>query len=196
MNLINNNRVDARELYTALGVGKEFINWIKEAIERYEFIENEDYTIRKEKIKRKVGGTLRIEYSLTIDAATIITQRAKTNQQVDIYKYLMEHSDIVVAIRERERKEILFGKMLFETFDGICEFESQYMVFPYRIDFYNKECNIAIEYDEEYHDTDTQQNKDKNREQFIKKQTGCKFIRVKIGEEYKGINEILKAIFS
>ena len=37
--------------------------------------------------------------------------------------------------------------------------------------------------------------KDNERMDFIKQAIGCEFIRVKVGEEYNGINEIIKKIY-
>ena len=37
--------VNARELHKWLGVGKFFANWIKDRIEKYDFVENLDYFI-------------------------------------------------------------------------------------------------------------------------------------------------------
>ena len=35
--------VSARELHTFLEVGRDFSTWIKDRIERYEFVENQDF---------------------------------------------------------------------------------------------------------------------------------------------------------
>ncbi|MCK5510490.1 antA/AntB antirepressor family protein [Candidatus Parcubacteria bacterium] len=37
--------VNARELYQWLGVGRDFSNWIKDRIKKYDFVENLDYFI-------------------------------------------------------------------------------------------------------------------------------------------------------
>ena len=39
--------VNARELYEFLGSKRQFANWIKERINKYDFIENVDYLINK-----------------------------------------------------------------------------------------------------------------------------------------------------
>lgn len=49
----------------------------------------------------------------------------------------------------------------------------------YFVDGYDKENNIVYEYDENYHKTTKQQEKDKIREEKIKKFLNCKFIRIK-----------------
>ncbi len=37
--------VNARELYQWLGVGRDFSNWIKDRIKKYDFVENLDFFI-------------------------------------------------------------------------------------------------------------------------------------------------------
>ena len=37
--------IDARTLHKELGVGKDFTTWIKGRIEKYEFVENEDWKL-------------------------------------------------------------------------------------------------------------------------------------------------------
>ena len=54
--------VSARELHSFLESRQDFSNWIKNRIERYEFVENQDYISLNKKIERVVGGTVRIEY--------------------------------------------------------------------------------------------------------------------------------------
>lgn len=77
------------------------------------------------------------------------------------------------------RFEIEFGQKLKNTFKPLnIEIESQKPMFngKYRIDFYLPEFNLAIEYDEEQHNY--QQEEDKQREEEIKRVLGCKFIRL------------------
>jgi len=40
-----NQTVSARELHTALGVGRDFSTWIKDRIEKYGFVEGRDYYV-------------------------------------------------------------------------------------------------------------------------------------------------------
>ncbi len=37
--------VNARDLHAFLEVGKDFSSWIKDRIEKYEFIENQDFVV-------------------------------------------------------------------------------------------------------------------------------------------------------
>ena len=49
--------VSARELHSFLESRQDFSTWIKNRIERYEFVENKDYISFHRKMERGVGGT-------------------------------------------------------------------------------------------------------------------------------------------
>lgn len=64
--------IDARTLHKELKVGKDFTNWIKGRISKYEFIENEDYKLDSPKRanQNSHGGDRKsLHYSLTLDMA-------------------------------------------------------------------------------------------------------------------------------
>lgn len=65
----------------------------------------------------------------------------------------------------------------------------------YRIDYYIPSLNIAIEYDEEHHKH--QQEEDKIRQTYIEQKLGCRFIRVTddYSDEYN-IGLVIKKIFN
>ena len=97
-----------------------------------------------------------------------------------------------------ERKENKFGEQLKETLKpfGI-KIETQKPIFngKYRADFYLPEYNLVIEYDEQYHKF--QQEEDKQREEEIKNELHCEFIRL----DYKktdayNVGLVLKKIFN
>lgn len=62
---------NARDLHEFLESRKDFSSWIKDRIERYDLVENEDYVIllpqKGEQTGR--GGHNKIDYVLTLDAA-------------------------------------------------------------------------------------------------------------------------------
>lgn len=91
----------------------------------------------------------------------------------------------------RDRKEIRFGELLSSAFPGV-EIVKQHAVGRYRIDFYMPEHNLAIEYDEEYHKS--QQDADRDREDYIATLINCDFIRVPEGEDGAAIVEIFKRV--
>lgn len=57
--------VNARDLHTFLNSKQQFGNWIKNRIEQYDFIENDDYLT----INKKNNRQILIEYHLTLDMA-------------------------------------------------------------------------------------------------------------------------------
>ncbi len=59
---------NARDLHSALQVGRDFSNWIKDRIEQYGFIEGEDYSPNLARIPGRRGQP-RIDYHLTLDMA-------------------------------------------------------------------------------------------------------------------------------
>ena len=78
--------VSARELHLFLESKQEFANWIKNRIDKYGFIENQDYEVFDNFIKKPNGGRPLIEYALTIDTAKEIAmvegnEKGKTARQ-------------------------------------------------------------------------------------------------------------------
>ena len=64
--LIQNQPVqlcNARELHAYLEIGKEYANWIKNRINEYGFIQDEDYLV----ITERTNGRPRKEYHITLD---------------------------------------------------------------------------------------------------------------------------------
>lgn len=147
---------------------------IARQIERHGFNEGVDY-MRSKGAAHQKSGQKPIIYSFTVPAAAIIYANA-TN------KAITSHS---------ERKETRFGDLLRSAFP-LVEIDVQHAVGRYRIDFYMPEHDLAIEYDEAFHKS--QQNADRDREDYIATIIHCDFIRVPEGEEGAAIIEIFKRI--
>lgn len=94
--------VSARELHAFLGNKKQFANWIKERIEKYGLVENQDY-IRFNQIVKTTGGRL-IEYALTIDCAKELAMVEGNAKGRQARKYFIERDKELRAI---ERGEVL-----------------------------------------------------------------------------------------
>lgn len=86
--------VDARELHEKLVVGKDFASWIKDRIEKYGFVEGEDFTPNSvNSAKSTFGanvGRPRIEYQLMLDTAKEIAMVENNEQGRAIRKYFIE----------------------------------------------------------------------------------------------------------
>lgn len=78
--------IKARELHEQLLVGKVFAAWIQERIEKYGFIENEDFF----PISEKTNGRPKTDYILTLDVAKEIAMVQNNEQGRAIRKYFIE----------------------------------------------------------------------------------------------------------
>lgn len=79
------NSVNARETYDYLGLARgQFSRWIKSAIEKYDFIENEDYIT----IDTDVEGTK--DYIITLDMAKELCMISNTEKGKEARKYFIE----------------------------------------------------------------------------------------------------------
>lgn len=79
--------VNARELYSFLEVRKDFSNWIKDRIKKYDFIEGVDYSPI---LAKSNGGRPSTEYLLTIDTAKEIAMVQNNDKGREIRRYFIE----------------------------------------------------------------------------------------------------------
>lgn len=82
--------VNARDLYEFLGSNRQFANWIKDRLGKYGFTDGEDYTSFNEVVKLGNGGTTRMEYLLTLDAAKEIARVENNERGRQVRKYFIE----------------------------------------------------------------------------------------------------------
>ena len=61
--------VSARELHQFLESKRDFSNWIKDRIEKYGFVENQDYEVFAKFVENPNGGRPLTEYAISIDMA-------------------------------------------------------------------------------------------------------------------------------
>ena len=80
--------VDGRELHEFLAVGRDFTNWIKDRIEKYGFVEGEDFS----PILAKTSdfGRPRTDYILKLDMAKEISMVENNEQGSKARKYFIE----------------------------------------------------------------------------------------------------------
>lgn len=111
----------------------------------------------------------------------------------EVYKFL-DGKDNINLYLPKENSEILFKEMLEETLNELkITVEHQYPAGKYRIDFFIPEYNLAVEYDESYHELKIKE--DSEREEKINKLLGCDFIRCSYKDSnIKNIIKILKKI--
>jgi phage anti-repressor protein len=76
----NLNAVDGRTLHSFLEVGKDFSNWIKAKIEKYDFVENVDYEVFANSGENSNGGRPSKEYIISLDMAKEVSM-VENNQK-------------------------------------------------------------------------------------------------------------------
>ncbi|AQX20197.1 antA/AntB antirepressor family protein [Bartonella sp. WD16.2] len=81
--------VNARELYTFLEVGRDFTNWIKDRIKKYEFEEGKDYVLTLAKIGERQNVVLK-EYYLTLDMAKELAMVERNEKGKQARQYFIE----------------------------------------------------------------------------------------------------------
>jgi len=95
------NVCDARALHTFLGARKDFTNWIKDRIARYQFLENQDFTIYSPNLASKPsdcspnlaskrGGHNRTNYLLTLDMAKELAMVENNEKGRQARRYFIE----------------------------------------------------------------------------------------------------------
>lgn len=89
---ISNNKqvVNARELHAFLGSKQDFSNWIKNRINKYGFVENQDFEVFNNFIENSNGGRPSIEYALTMDMAKELSMVENNEKGKTARRYFIE----------------------------------------------------------------------------------------------------------
>ena len=82
--------VSARELHSFLDSKQEFSNWIKNRIEKYGLVENQDFEVFDNFIKNPNGGRPLTEYALTVDAAKELSMVEGNEKGKQARRYFIE----------------------------------------------------------------------------------------------------------
>ena len=82
--------VNARELHQKLGSKQDFSTWIKNRIEKYGFVENQDFEVFHKIMENSNGGRSRIEYALSLDMAKELCMVENNDAGRRIRKYFIE----------------------------------------------------------------------------------------------------------
>lgn len=82
--------VDARTLHAFLESGEQFADWIKSRIEKYEFVENQDFTIASKIPEAKRGGHNRKDYVLSLGMAKELSMIERNPKGRQARRYFIE----------------------------------------------------------------------------------------------------------
>jgi len=81
---------NARELHSFLEVGRDFSNWITSRVEKYGFVEGEDYLVAKSGEQLPSGTKWKIEYTLTLDMAKELAMVERNDKGRQARRYFIE----------------------------------------------------------------------------------------------------------
>lgn len=96
------NLVDARELHHFLESKRDFSNWITQRINRYGFIDGEDFTTN---LLKSTGGRPSKEYYLTLDMAKELAMVENNDKGRQARRYFIEAEQALVQLRQNQRLE-------------------------------------------------------------------------------------------
>ena len=88
--------VNARDLHQFLGSKRQFADWIKQRIEQYGFVENQDYCSFHKIVKRETGATTITEYALTLDMAKELSMVENNEKGRMARKYFIECEKVAI----------------------------------------------------------------------------------------------------
>ena len=100
--LIQNQPVqlcNARELHTFLDIGKDYSTWIKDRINEYGFIQDEDYFI----ITERTNGRPRKEYHITLDMGKELGMVERNERGRQIRQYFIRCERILKALQQPQQ---------------------------------------------------------------------------------------------
>jgi len=84
------NTVNARDLWNFLESKKDFSDWIKQQIKSLDLEEDFDYCSFPLKVEREIGGTVQIEYIVTLDVAKHIAMASRTQKGKEVRQYFID----------------------------------------------------------------------------------------------------------
>ena len=105
------NSVNAREIHKYLEVKTKFADWIKRAIEKYDFIENQDYVI----LKNGNGNNAYIDYIVVLDMAKELAMLENNPKGKETRKYFIEFEKQGKTLINQQSQEIQLLQGMLNT---------------------------------------------------------------------------------
>ena len=105
------NSVNAREIHKYLEVKTKFADWIKRAIDKYDFIENQDYAI----LKNGNGNNAYIDYIVALDMAKELAMLENNPKGKETRKYFIEFEKQGKSLINQQSQEIQLLQGMLNT---------------------------------------------------------------------------------
>lgn len=93
--------VNARDLHEFLEVGKDFSTWLKDRIDKYDFLENQDYVCSPVLVSKGRGGHNAIDYHLSLDMAKELSMVERNAKGKEARQYFIECEKIALAPKQQ-----------------------------------------------------------------------------------------------
>lgn len=87
--------IDAREFHKFLESSQDFSTWIKNRMDKFDFIENLDHTIYSKILEKMEKGRPFEEYAITIDMAKELAM-VENNEKVKDLAFMILHNNSLV----------------------------------------------------------------------------------------------------
>lgn len=107
------NSVNAREIHQYLNVKTRFNDWIKRAIEKYDFQENIDYS----KMSRVINGGDAIDYIVSLDMAKELSMLENNEKGKETRKYFINFEKQARNVISSQSNEIALMKQMINTLE-------------------------------------------------------------------------------
>ena len=130
INGIMTKTVSARDLHEYLEVGKDFSTWIKGRIEKYEFVENQDFVVFAKFGENPQGGRPMSEYAITIDMAKELSMVERNEQGRSARRYFIECEKKlreVVSVKAKYQLGIINANTEIDRMVALNEYEIGYV---------------------------------------------------------------------
>ena len=98
--------VNARDLHSFLESKHDFSTWIKNRIEKYDFIENQDFCAFHKKMEQVSGAKYMIEYAVTVDMAKELSMVENNEQGRLARRYFIECEKKLKEVRQEPPKPV------------------------------------------------------------------------------------------
>lgn len=105
------NSVNARHIHDYLKVKTKFADWIKRAIEKYDFIENQDFTI----LKNGNGSNAFIDYIVTLDMGKELAMLENNPKGKEVRKEFIDFEKSSKILINKQSQEILILQGMLNT---------------------------------------------------------------------------------
>lgn len=99
-------------MHSYLGIGKDFATWVKDRIEQYDFLENQDFVCSLVLGSKGRGGHNAKDYHLTLDAGKQVTMMSEAAIDYAISINLADYAIGIICRYLREYAYLLENDQL------------------------------------------------------------------------------------